>query len=233
MKIWSGYTIRLTRASPGGCSRSPWRVAVVACFALGAAALALVAAMARPASAANPASLNVTLSTVTQAVKSVTVSPAGINYTNCVYGSSDGFDLGFPNGACMVPNPGVTVTNGSTPATITVNGADMVPVDNGTHWALCGPVMGAPACTQGTLVPGTDQYYETLNAGGGYNSGPQQGSGPFLALSNTGECDSIFNPGCGQSGAGSQKSEFPAITGPQSSTDPSANWTTSIVWTAT
>jgi hypothetical protein len=223
--------MQLARAEPGSRPRSHGG----AFLAVAAAAVAVLAMVASSASATNPASLNVTLSTVAQAVKSVTVSPAGINYSQCIYQTSSGNNLGFPNGACLTQPPGVTIANGNTPATILANGADMVPSDAGTHWTLCGPSGGpAPQCTTGGLVtPFVDQYYETLNAGGGYNSGPQQGAGPFLTLSKTAACDSILNSGCGQSTPGQQKTEFPAITGPQSSSDASTTWTTSIVWTAT
>jgi len=233
MQIWPGYTMRLTRANADGSSTSSQGFVVAARLGLAAAALVLLGAVAGSASAGNPAGLNVTLSTVSQAVKSVTVSPTGINYSQCVYGTSSGNSLGFPNGACLTPSPGVTVTNGNTPAAILVNGADMVPSDNGTHWTLCQGTSGPALCsTGGQPTPFVDQYYETLNASGGYNTGPQQGAGPFLALANSAACDSIINPGCGQSMPGQQKTEFPAITGPSSSTDASTAWTTSIVWTA-
>jgi hypothetical protein len=231
MKIWR-YKVWLTRTSAGGrSSRS------VAYLAGAAAAVALLATVATSASAGNPASLNVTLSTVSQAVKSVTVSPVGINYSQCVYGSSSGSNLGFPNGACLTPIPGVAVQNGNTPATILVNGADMVPSDAGTHWTLCVFTVNCsgPFSFGGNPLPGPDQYYESLNAAGGYNTQPQTGQGPFLGLTTTAACDSILspNPGCPQSMPGQQKTEFPAITGPSSSSDPSTTWTTSIVWTAT
>src|SRR5262245_48729415 len=117
VKIWPGYKMRLTRSRGGGTGSSKG----AAWGALAAATVALVTTVS--ASAATPASLNVTLSTVAQAVKSVTVSPTGTTYTNCKYGNSTATQLGFPNAACAGASS-ITITNGTTPANILVNGAD-------------------------------------------------------------------------------------------------------------
>jgi hypothetical protein len=235
MHIWPGYTMRLTRTGPGDRSGSSRGLAVAARLVLAAAGLALIAAVATSASAGNPASLNVTLSTVTQAVKSVTVSPASTSYTNCKYGSSTTTQLGFPNGSCAAAST-VAITNGATPASILINGADMVPADNGTHWKLCSSIPSdTPACTgsqiaPGSNLPGADEYYESHSPNPGF---PLDGSGigPFMAVKNTAVCDG-FGPGC-QATAGAQATEYLAIAaGPSSSSDPSTSWSTSVTWTA-
>jgi len=208
------YRIRVERAAVRkGSGRRSMALLVVA-------SVTAVAIAAMPAAAA-PGSLSLSLSTVAQAVKSVTVTPTSDAYTSCIYGSSSGSNLGFPRGACTSLPTGVTVTNGTTPALILVNGADMVPSDSGTHWTLqSGPVTTA------------DHYYETVSSNDLYNSGASQGGVPFLALSNTAACESIFLPACGNSNAGQSAIEFPGITGPQTSSDTSSSWTTSITWTA-
>jgi hypothetical protein len=197
--------------------------------------VALLATVATSASAANPASLNVTLSTVTQAVKSVTVGPASTSYNTCKYGNSTATQLGFPNASCAAASA-VTITNGAAPASILINGADMVPADSGTHWKLCSSLLGdTPACTgsqltPGQFLPGADEYFESHSPNPGFPL-DGSGSGPFLALKNTAACDN-FGPGC-QAASGAQATEYLAIAaGPSSSTDPSTTWTTSIVWTA-
>src|SRR5262249_10954085 len=115
MNILSRYRIAVRRST--GDRAGPPGVALAAVCA-GAAAV-----FARPAAAAGPsANLSMSLNTVTQAVKSVTISPSSLSYVSCIYGSSNGTDLGFPNGACQAQSgPGsVSVQNGSAPATIMV-----------------------------------------------------------------------------------------------------------------
>jgi hypothetical protein len=205
-------------------------------IALAAVCTVAVAVFAMPAAAAGPsANLSVSLSTVT-AVKSVTISPTSVSYSGCVYGSSSGSNLGFPNGACQTQT-GVNVQNGSAPAEIMVNGADMVPSDSGSHWVLC--LNGAPAgvlpCANGPTAPGDDQYYETVSGSQGVNTGTQRAPGNFQPLSNQPSCDTALGSGVCVTNlsAGSAALEFLAVTGPHASSDPSTSWSTSVTWTAT
>src|SRR5262249_25604197 len=157
-------------------------------------------------------------------------------YTNCKYGSSTATQLGFPNAACAGASP-ITITNGTTPANILVNGADMIPADNGTHWTLCmhGGLADPPACTGdplgppgSTQLPGANEYEETTspNPGGPLdNTGP----GPWSFLANTPRGDVSF---AGTAAAGAQATDYLYITGPKSSSDPSTSWSTSVTWTA-
>lgn len=225
MKLRSRYRIRvLTDPARRRADRRSAALLAIACGIV-------VTLTALPVAAAAPASLNVTLNTVTQQVKSVTLSTAGVTYSNCTGGSSSGNNLGFPNGDCITPAPGVTVTNGTAPATIVVNGTDMVPSDNGPHWTLCGQPTPGPQCTVGGLVsPAQNQYYETLSAANAYNN---SGGVGFLQLSNNSFCDSIFNNSCANSAPGATKTEFLSVEGPTTSADPSTSWATSVTWTAT
>lgn len=229
VKIWPGYKMRLTRSegSRSGSSKG------AAWAALAAATVALVTTVS--ASAATPASLNVTLSTVAQAVKSVTISPTSTSYTNCLYGTSTPQQLGFPDAMCAGASP-ITVTNGATTADILINGADMVPADNGTHWRLCSYIGGdTPVCTggqpSGPQVPGVDEYVETTSPSTGFPLAAPFGPGPFFALKTTTTCDRA-GVGCAAA-PGAQATEYLALAaGPSSSTDPSTSWSTSVTWTA-
>jgi hypothetical protein len=220
MTIWPGYRLRLSLGRPRA---APVRRRVWLAAAAAAAVIGLVVAPAIPV--APPP------------VKSVTISIGSTTYINCVYGSSTGTQLGFPNGACVAFN-GIQVTNGTAPATIMVNGADMVPADNGTHWALEPASPLTYDITSPPPLPGPDQYLETVSGlplTGGYNSGPQLDQGPFLTLTNTPSCDLAFTgfTGCGTVPAGTANNEFLAMTGPSSSTDTSSTFTTTVTWTAT
>ena len=232
MNFWPGcrLTLRLIRTDVR--APRPGRLWLAAA----ATAIGLVAVPAFPASAAgnpDPASLSVSVSVVPPAVKSVTVSVSSTTYTNCVYGSSTSTQLGFPNGACVAADNPITVTNGIAQATIVVDGADMVPADSGPHWVLCG--LNVP-CSSSQFNPGADQYVETVSAVPGYNSGAQQGPGPFVAFDDTPQCDITFagttGNVCNPAPGGAVSKEFLAMTGPTSSTDSSSTFSTTVTWTA-
>lgn len=222
---------RRLRVRTGRPMRAPGR-RVVALAVLATLAVAGVAAL--PAFAAS-GSQSVSVSVVTQAVKSITVSPGTNTYTNCVYGTSTATQLGFPDGACK-GSSSVTLVNGSAPSNILINGADMIPADSGTHWQLCKGLVGScsgPPDQFANVLPGPDQYYETVQQGAGYNSGPQGGQmGAFQVLSNTPNCDTVFNSGSCSANSGQGATEFISMTGPQSSSDPSNSFSTSITWIA-
>jgi hypothetical protein len=232
VSIWPGYRLTLSLGRPDFRPAKLGRLWLTAA----AAAIGLVAAPAFPASAAgnpDPASLSVSVSVVPPAVKSVTLSVSSTTYTGCFYGSSTSTQLGFPNGACTAAASPFTVTNGTAPATILVSGADMVPADSGPHWALCGVAL---ACSSSQFIPGSDQYLETVSGNPGYNSGPQQGPGPFVLFDNTPQCDITFagltGNTCNAAPAGAVSKEFLAMTGPSSSTDSSSTFSTTVTWTA-
>ena len=225
MRVRPNYRITLSRERPA--ARSGRRLAL----GVALAALAVAGVMALPASGATNGSVSVTLSVVSQAVKSVTVSPGTTSYTNCVYGSSTSTQLGFANGACMGASP-ITVTDGGSGdvvAVIVVNGADMVPSDSGTHWTLCtiGSNCGSP------MEPGANQFYETVSTATGQNSGAQIGSGRFLGLANGTTCDTVLGGTTCAFNNGVSTSEYLAMTGPASSTDTSTSFSTAVTWTAT
>ena len=232
MSIWPGYRLTLSLGRPDFRAAIPGRLWLAAA----AAAIGLVAVPAFPASAAgnpDPASLSVSVSVVPPGVKSVTLSVSSTTYTGCFYGSSTSTQLGFPNGACVAADEPITVTNGTALATILVGGADMVPADSGPHWVLCGV---AVPCSSSQFKPGSDQYLETVSAAPGYNSGAQQGPGPFVLFDDTPQCDITFagitGNICNPAPAGAANKEFLAMTGPSSSTDSSSTFSTTVTWTA-
>jgi hypothetical protein len=221
MKVSANHRVRLRRA------QTQHRLRLRSALLLAAAIATLTALTAIPAAAGNSGGVAVSLSVVAGPVKSITVSPGSTSYTNCKYGTSTTTQLGFPNAICSGAST-ILITDGGSPATILVNGADFIPSDNGTHWALCGG-SGGPACANGVLT-GPNQAYETtsLTPGSGVDG---SGNGPFLALSNNAVCDGI-GFGCGQAAAGAQATEYLSLEGPSSSTDPSSSFSTSVTWTA-
>jgi hypothetical protein len=223
--IWSGYRLRFSLGRPRGAPlrRRVWLAAAAA------AAIGLVAVPAIPASAAGgPGNLSVSVSVVPPVVKSVTLSVSSTSYVNCVYGTSTATQLGFPNGACQAASQPIVVTNGTAPATITVNGANMVPADLGPNWTLAGSAGPAPSCP----ATGPDQYCETLAPVSGYDSGASLTPAPYLVLGNAATCDTVFSPACGPASPGQAAPEFLAMTGPSSSTDTSSSFSTAVTWTA-
>lgn len=193
-----------------------------------AAAAALGSAVAAEPAAANADGS--TTATIDVAVRSVTVSPTAVTYSPCFddNGTSTGSVLVPPDGACGA-GP-LTVTNGGAPSNIEVNGSDAVPVDNGTHWVLCGSASPATSCAQGAFTPGQDQYLEQTEH---YLASGSPRSGPFL--SNSPACDTAFGdpsaPSCAAA-PNQATQETLGMTGPSSSTDPSGTFSTVITWTA-
>jgi hypothetical protein len=192
-----------------------------------AAAVVVTGAAAIPAFAAGSSGVSLSVNVVAGAVKSVSVSPVSTSYVGCLYGSSTGGQLGFPDGACQGQQAVTVAENGTVPAVITVNGADMIPADNGTHWTLC---TINTTCTQ--MLPGADQYYETISNAPGVNSGGQKGTGSFLPLTNSSTCDTIMGSPMCTFTLGQQQQEFLAMTGPSTSSDPSTSFSTNVTWTA-
>lgn len=188
-----------------------------------AATTALIASAAlavlpiEPARAAQSATATATINVL---IRSVTLSTSNLTYGGCTGGSSTGSSLGFPNGICTTGT--VVVTNGSAPATISVTAANAVPSDGGKAWAPCGG-SGTPRCAVGLRSPGTDQYLEELGNGSGT---VVLGTSPF--------CDPDFSSHgpCRAANPGQAANEVLQLVGPQSSTDNSATFTTSITWTA-
>jgi hypothetical protein len=207
--------------------------------ALAASVMALVGVTAAPALAQGSGSGTATINVV-PSVLSVTISPTTFTYANCAGGSSTASTLGFPGASCYVGgNPttaagaagDVTITNTGAPSQIDVNGANAVPSDSGTPWTLCnGP---GPVCSQ-QVEPGPNQFTE--NGNGWSGSGPNGiSSNPY---SNTPQCDKAFDYAvqgdtCSTPvPSGASTGEQLEILGPESSTDTSNSFTTTITWTA-
>ena len=192
---------------------------------------------ATPQNAGRAASVNLSLTTV-PTVRSVTVSPAGASFGNCVGGQtatnthSTASKLGFPNGECFVGlvNPGsgffypITITNTGIASDIYVNGTSANPSDNGNQWVLCGRAGHAAVhCAGSDGKPGTDQYkIETFSPAG------QQTAG----IGTTPRCDAEFDASSGcWAVQGASQTEGLELIGPSSSSDTSTKWSITITWT--
>jgi hypothetical protein len=184
------------------------------------AGLAVLAIFVASASAAAPsASLQ---ETIYQAVRSVTVSPSSV----AICPSSS--PLIYPSGTCTSPE--ITITNGLAGGHMDVVGADAVPADNGLQqdWTLCGNTGQGYNCSGGNIstTPGNNQYLEQTEPFGGGTAATPLG---YYA-----ECDTAFDSGGTGCVTTSEEAsnELIALTGPESSTDQSASFTTSVTWTA-
>jgi hypothetical protein len=218
------------RSSP--VRRHGWRP-----LALTISVMALVGLSAAPALAANTGSSTATIN-VAGPVYSVTVSPATFAFGLCStrLGASTGGSLGFPDGYCYygtgsgsVYTSGITITNTGAAGHIDVNGSSAVPSDAGTPWTLCSE--GGATCTslQGSLYyPGANQFQLGTEA-------DPQGSNAYTILSNSPACDAAFDGGTSggcTAAIGASQIEGINLAGPESSTDTSSTFTTTLTWTA-
>jgi hypothetical protein len=160
------------------------------------------------------------------------VSPTTATFGDCVTSngtaSSSPSELPFPNGECEVGAPtttgvigGITITNGTVPGHIDVNGQPATPADAGTPWTL-GTTAGAP---------GVNQFLE-LAEGNQSATNPNNSADVGTAPS----CDTAFNTvgtaGDCSASAGQASNEALAIAGPSSSTDQNGPFTITTTWTA-
>jgi hypothetical protein len=212
-----GCTITVTRTPPTARRRPP--ALRVLAMSAGAFAVTGVAAQASPTPNPNPGAAVNTVVTVSPPIKSVTVTlpnnATTLTYGGCSGGSSTPTSLGFPNATCSTA--AYTVTNsGNTAEQINVQGSAAFPSDNGTPaWQLCDPTVAPCAGTQ----PGADQYENV-----------DQGSAASMFLTAAPKQDSAVSTGAVP--AGQAASEHLVITGPQSSTDQSASFSMTVVYTA-
>jgi hypothetical protein len=170
------------------------------------------------------------------------VSPATTTFDSC-FDPTNGNPisaLAFPNGFCQTSNTdNVTITTGSQPSTVDVQGSDAVPSDNGTHWTLCGaesgsrctgptPLFGAPI-TQSQQEPGQDQFAEQTSLNG-FDDSQSLDFGPPLTTSP--QCDTAFGTGSCSAHSSQATTEVLILLGPESSTDASTAFSTTWTWTA-
>jgi hypothetical protein len=215
------------RSSPA--RRHGWRP-----LTLAIAVMALVGISAAPALAASTGSGTATINIV-PAVYSVTVSPATFSFGLCStrLGASTGSSLGFPDGYCYYGTgtstytTGVTITNTGAAGHIDVNGSNAVPSDAGTPWTLCSEQGGTCTYLSGGLYyPGANQFQLG-------NLADPDGSNAYTIISNSPACDEAFDASVGCSAAsGASQIEGLEMTGPESSTDTSSTFTTTLTWTA-
>jgi hypothetical protein len=101
----------------------------------------------------------------------------------------------------------------------------MSPAGGGSPWALCGATDGSPPACQNAGEPGADQYNLVLT-----NNAARFG----LALSTQPQCDVTFSGGGSPSctaAPGQSTSENLNLTGPQSTANGAASYTTTVTWT--
>jgi hypothetical protein len=217
------------RSSP--VRRHGWRP-----LALAISVMALVGLSAAPALAASPGSSTGTITVAATAVYSVTVSPS-FSFGICTANGgapSTGSTLVFPNGYCFsgtasgsVYTAGVTITNTGAAGHIDVNGANADPSDLGTPWTLCGLATTTP-CPSGSATPGANQFEMTT-------WGDPNGGNAYTTLSNSPVCDMAFDGGTSggcSATSGASQIEGQNMVGPESSTDTSSTFTTTLTWTA-
>jgi hypothetical protein len=212
MQIWS--TIKRTRIIRVGVPRQTpaygtqnWRLLAL----VGASMAAIVGISAAPALAASTGSSAGTINVTSPPVYSVTVTPSSFTFGNCSGASAS--TLSFPNGTCNYS--GVTVDNTGSAGELFVSAGNATPSDSGTPWTL----------TEGGGTPGANEYTLTTTEGG--SGGP---------VEPTPECDLAWAPSGGEScfsTAGESRTEEILLDGPQSSSDTSASFTTTLTWTAT
>lgn len=202
--------LRIVRRSP-----SPGMPRRVGASVTAVAALVLVSAVSAPALAAGSGSVQATVNVAPSPVKSVTLSTNTLTFNSCVTSSGTvGTQLGFPNGRCGT-GP-VTVSEGTAPTIVALGVSPFSPVDGGTPWTL----------ENQSATPGPDQFLETLVVPG------STGNPATPAVLGTLGTDPILNPG-NVATAGQSASEVFGLIGPQTSTDPSPQFTQTLTWTAT
>jgi hypothetical protein len=179
---------------------------------------------------------------VVPTIRSVTVSPGSVTFSNCTggQGSTDSTQraLGYPNGECSVGTPEVnpsypiTVSYTGIPGSVYVTGSNAVPSDGGAQWSLCTPNQqpgsSVPACTGSKGLPGSDQYTLITFAPGVANSD---------VLGTSATCDIEFDAGGGCTASPVEfqsqvQHEGLVLVGPKSWDDHSTSWTVTITWTA-
>jgi hypothetical protein len=124
---------------------------------------------------------------------------------------------------------GVTVTNTGVAGLVDVNGGNAVPSDSGTPWALCNT---SPTCTGTEGQAGPNQYQIATIGWVGTAASPGIN---INLLANAADCDTAFDQtgsgGCNATSGQSQEEQL-SLVGPESSTDTSDQFTTTVTWTA-
>ncbi len=205
-------------------------------------ASAALLALAVPAGADNAATGTVAVNP--SAVRSITVSPTTFDYSACWATNGQlpvGNTMVMPNGVCAAaPTDGITITNGSAPATIEVQATAFVPSDGLNYpWSLCtrdstqATALGVPYCS----VPGLDQAQMALwgapIATGSDIGTSVSGYGTIVGLNPA--CDTSFNypePASCSAIGGQSQTETPFFQAPFSSSDASASFSNTLTWTA-
>jgi hypothetical protein len=192
-------------------------------------ALAGCGTASTPQGASNPATITLTLHTVSD-VRSAVISPSRGTFTNCTGGStrehthSTSKLLGFPDGVCTFYP--ITVTNQGIPSHIEVYGSDASAADGNGQWTLCNSGDDpAVTCTGPSGYPGLNQYLLA-----NFNELQK----PYTAgLTAKLSCDHRFDlsRNC-WAGHGARQAEGISLTGPSLTTDTSTTWTMTVTWFA-
>jgi hypothetical protein len=217
--------VRLERSGESAPHRSLTAPLLAACLL---ALLTLTTTI--PASASNTGINSATVNLAPPLVRSVMVT-ATAAFGNCTgpggSGSSvDPSELEFPNGICTVGSvgptsaTGVTITNGTAPSHIDVNGQSATPSDSGQSWSLV--VTG---------TPGTDQFREATNGSQFATVPSNEVIVPSIPVCDTGFTVTGGSGDCAAA-SGQTSTESLVLEGPSSSTDQNGPFTVTTTWTA-
>jgi hypothetical protein len=155
-----------------------------------------------------------TITAQTVNIVSVVVSTSATIFASCTGPGPGGSQMGTPNGVCQTAP--VTVTVSGSASSVTVQASDAIPSDGGSGWTLCGV---ETSCT--VTAPGSDQFSIKAVDNSSPATATQLGRNP--------QCDAAF--GCGAV-SNASRTEYLLATGPASSTNKSARFTTTVTWMA-
>jgi hypothetical protein len=168
---------------------------------------------------------------VVATLRSVTVSPNKTAFSRCHGGRapyrSTRSALGYPNGVCLIGNPGsrwpIVVTNGIRSA-VHVQSTVATPEDGGTPWKLCNPAGHGVTCHGPGGNPGFDQFAVQNFSSSGVN---------VHGLTVKGACDVEFNSyGSCLALSGQIQHEGIRLIGPSTPGDNATTWHVTITWVA-
>jgi len=199
---------------------------------LAIAGVAVIIVTNHPAKSAEGSGSTTAKLNVVVTMRSVTVSPSKTVFTSCHGGAapfrSTRKALGYPNGICLIGNPGsrwpIVITNGVR-ADVDVQSTVAMPKDGGTPWQLCNPVVRpAVACHGNGAAPGFNQFAVQNFSSSGLN---------LRGLTVKQSCDVEFNSfGSCLALSGERQREGIRLIGPSRPGDNSRTWHVTITWTA-
>ena len=220
-------SLRLERRPRRWTGRAPLAVTAAA------AMLALVV-LAAPAGADTSASVTATVSVL---VRSVSATPSTFAFNKCFFPNNKPAgpfaSLPFPNGNCGVSPDAyvITLSFGAAPSSLAMSATNFSPSDGGTPWTFCAefssnvradlPACAGPALSTTRRLPGTDQVQLNLSTPLGVQ-GTDVSNTPYCAFGGT---------RCAERSGGTD-SVWPVIEGPNTTTDASLTFSSTITFYA-